>query len=415
MPSPALSPSKAIRPYRLCVEFAQNERWLGGAIYIENLLSSLGKLCEVERPSVTLVLRTGADISFAKKLVSMPIVSGAQRISMIYRAVRKLNDLSWGRLTWLLRLIRPLQTDGGRLELWFPAIARSIIPRRELYWIADLQHRHMPHLFTKEELEQRDRWFAGIAEAPGHVVLSSESARADFLRQYPNARVTSHVWHFCSTLRPDGSERHAEVRSRYGLTEKFIYIPNQFWKHKDHLTALEALLQLKTRGVRIPLVCTGFQGDYRQPDHFAKVEGFIQDTGLADQTKLLGVIPRRDQIEVFRMAAAVVQPSLFEGWSTVIEDAKAIGRPILASDIDVHREQLSQVANSALFRAGDASDLAERLAELWPAWEAGPDLGREADAQALTEQRIIEAAREFVSIADEAAGLATASTLLEET
>jgi glycosyltransferase involved in cell wall biosynthesis len=403
-----------MRPYRLCVEFKQDERWLGGAIYVVNLLSSLGNLREVERPMISLVLRRGADISLAKKLAGMPIVSGAQRISVRYRSVQKLNHLSRGRLTWLLRRIRPVKREGEREELWFPAFARSIVPRRELYWITDLQHRHMPHLFSQDELEQRDRWFADIAEGPGHLVLSSQSARADFLQLYPNARVKSHVWHFCSTLRLNGSGFHAEVRSRYGLPEKFVYIPNQFWKHKDHLTALTALFQLRTRGIIIPLVCTGFQGDYRQPDHFAEVEGFIRATGLVDQVKLLGVIPRTDQVEVFRIAAAVLQPSLFEGWSTVIEDARAIGRPILASDIDVHREQLRGVEDAAFFRAGDAGDLAETLAVLWPEWKAGPDYEREAEAQVGTERRTIDAAREFVSIADEAAGLATAPQTPEE-
>ncbi len=403
-----------MRSYRLCVEFAEDERWLGGAIYIENLLSSLGSLRDVERPTVTLVLRSGAYTSLAKKLTSMPIVGGAQRVSVIHRAAQRLNHISRGRLMWLLRLIRPVKQEGELRELWFPAFARSTAPRQELYWITDLQHQHLPHLFSQEELEYRDRSFAAIAEAPGHLVLSSQSARADFLRRYPNARVKPHVWHFCSTLRPTRSGTHAEVRNRYDLPEKFIYIPNQFWQHKDHLTALAALLQLKTRGLVIPLVCTGFQGDYRQPDHFAKVEAFIQESGLADQVKLLGVIPLTDQLEVFRIAAAVVQPSLFEGWSTVIEDAKAIGRPILASDIAVHREQLIEVENSAFFRTGDAVNLAERLAELWPGWEAGPNLEREAHAQAHTERRTIEAAREFVAIADEAAGLAIAPTPPEE-
>jgi hypothetical protein len=38
---------------------------------------------------------------------------------------------------------------------------------------------------------------------------------------------------------------------------------------------------------------------------------------------------------------AVIQPSLFEGWSTVVEDAKALNKWVILSDIAVHREQLS--------------------------------------------------------------------------
>ena len=40
---------------------------------------------------------------------------------------------------------------------------------------------------------------------------------------------------------------------------------------------------------------------------------------------ILGFISRQDQLSLMRDAIAVIQPSLFEGWSTVVEDCKAIG------------------------------------------------------------------------------------------
>ncbi|RIW14372.1 glycosyltransferase, partial [Algoriphagus lacus] len=38
---------------------------------------------------------------------------------------------------------------------------------------------------------------------------------------------------------------------------------------------------------------------------------------------------------------AVIQPSLFEGWSTVIEDAKSLNVQVICSNLPVHIEQLS--------------------------------------------------------------------------
>ena len=43
-------------------------------------------------------------------------------------------------------------------------------------------------------------------------------------------------------------------------------------------------------------------------------------------------------------ALAIIQPSLFEGWSTVVEDVKAINQNIIVSDLGVHREQLGEQA-----------------------------------------------------------------------
>ena len=40
-----------------------------------------------------------------------------------------------------------------------------------------------------------------------------------------------------------------------------------------------------------------------------------------------------------RQSLAVIQTSLFEGWSTSVEEAIALGKQIILSDIPVHREQ----------------------------------------------------------------------------
>ena len=38
-------------------------------------------------------------------------------------------------------------------------------------------------------------------------------------------------------------------------------------------------------------------------------------------------------------SSAVINPSLFEGWSSTVEQAKAYNKKIILSDISVHREQ----------------------------------------------------------------------------
>ena len=57
---------------------------------------------------------------------------------------------------------------------------------------------------------------------------------------------------------------------------------------------------------------------------------------------------------------AIVQPSLFEGWSTVVEDAKALNKLLIVSNIEVHKEQLQNSA--AIFFDPDLHiDLAQIL------------------------------------------------------
>jgi glycosyltransferase involved in cell wall biosynthesis len=60
-------------------------------------------------------------------------------------------------------------------------------------------------------------------------------------------------------------------------------------------------------------------------------------------------------------AVAVIQPSLFEGWSTVIEDAMAMNQSIIASDLEVNYEQLGE--KGVFFDRNDAVALAFKVQE----------------------------------------------------
>ena len=58
----------------------------------------------------------------------------------------------------------------------------------------------------------------------------------------------------------------------------------------------------------------------------------------------MGVIPREHQLGLMKHSLAVIQPSKFEGWSTVVEDAKSLQKQILLSNIPVHVEQMGDSA-----------------------------------------------------------------------
>ena len=59
-------------------------------------------------------------------------------------------------------------------------------------------------------------------------------------------------------------------------------------------------------------------------------------------------------------AQFMVQPSLCEGWGTVLEDAKVLDKVVLLSNIPVHQEQ--QNRKCILFDPHDPGDLAEKIA-----------------------------------------------------
>ena len=366
------------------IELIDEPGWMGGTLYLRNLALCLGRLPEEVRPGIRLLGNRSVVLRFREECGNTAIFDD------------KTGETAWGKV--LRKLGWRSGAPSEQIDVVYPGFGANVPNAVTIRWIPDFQHRYLPGLFSTDEIEARDRSIGEIASSPGVVVLSSEVAAADFRRFFPGYRATPRVWHFCSLVDTHGGGSQDSWRQRYGIPEKYLYLPNQFWAHKNHITVLKALAILNDRqGLSIPLVCTGAQSDRRNVTHFDSLLEFISERGIADQVHLLGLLPRREQIEVLRGAAAVVQPSLFEGWSTVVEDARAVGRPIFLSDIPVHREQAP--AHGSYFSPDSDEELAALLADRWYSLSPGPDLNAERVARLEMEGRILDSAREFCDIA----------------
>jgi glycosyltransferase involved in cell wall biosynthesis len=178
---------------------------------------------------------------------------------------------------------------------------------------------------------------------------------------------------------------------------RFFLVCNQFWRHKNHAVIFEALRILKDRGVRPPVLCTGALHDYRNAAFAKEIETKLRKYDLESQVTLLGLVSRERQLALMRRTIAMIQPSLFEGWSTVVEDIRALGRPSFLSDLDVHREQ--NPPGAKFFSPHDAESLAKLMADAWAEYPSGPDRAAEERALAATRERFIAIGHEILNIA----------------
>ena len=166
----------------ICIEVAEDERWLGGAIYIENLLSTLATLTASDRPIVRLAIHSNTDTPFVHRLRSMEIVSRTNPCGgVVWRAIKRVDRALGGLILQLMQLTNKPKFNRSNHELWFPAFEINLVPRNELYWIPDFQHFYLPHLFTESELALRNSRFENIASANGILLLSSKTALDDFV------------------------------------------------------------------------------------------------------------------------------------------------------------------------------------------------------------------------------------------
>jgi hypothetical protein len=86
----------------------------------------------------------------------------------------------------------------------------------------------------------------------------------------------------------------------------------------------------------------------------------------------------------------------------VVEDARALGKRLLLSDIPVHREQNPDGA--LYFDPHAPEQLADLLQLAWNHWPAGPDRQAERRVEADQQARILSYAHQFLRLAREAVG-----------
>ena len=255
--------------------------------------------------------------------------------------------------------------QGERIDLVFEA-ARFFgwrLPFPALAWFPDFQHRRLPQLFPRAARWQRDLGFRAQIASGRRIMLSSESALRDCRRFYPGLTNDVSVVRFATQPAPDLlTANPPDVLAHYGLPQKFCYLPNQFWRHKNHQVVVDALTILRKRSCDVVVAATGSAEDPREPHYFKDFMTEVQNRGLEMNFRYLGMIPLDHVYALLRMSTALINPSSLEGWSTTVEEAKSFGVPMILSDIDVHREQTGGAAR--YFGINDPDSLADHLSDV---------------------------------------------------
>jgi glycosyltransferase involved in cell wall biosynthesis len=375
--------------------------WPGGIQYTENLARALRALPPGEQPRLAILHAPGVRRDLVATVLplfdqAMPVRSGS-----VLGMVKDIRSHGLGALNGQAIGKRVRQEE---LDIVFPVQESlgSRFPIPWLAWIPDFQHSMLPHAFGRLHRLVRDWRFGQLLRESTRLVLSSNAARSD-LRAFAGDRWLSKtdVLHF--TCVPADSwfrVAPAEVLTKHNVDGRYFIVANQFWVHKNHIDVFEAVGILNSQGRRVRVVCTGKTHDPRRPGHFQHLMDFVASHQLQDQIRVLGIVPRGEQIALLRGSVAVIQPSRFEGWSTVVEEARALGRPIIVSDIAVHREQAHPQAR--YYHAGNPEELAQTM---WEMWEGAP---AEAESTEFSLSRhsaaVVEFARRFLEIVRNATG-----------
>jgi glycosyltransferase involved in cell wall biosynthesis len=264
-------------------------------------------------------------------------------------------------------------------------------------WIADFQHKHLTDMFTPYRRFKRDLAYTMLCRSSTQIMVSSLDAANDCKRFFVND--DSKISAIPFAIQIDKRVLNVEpstILTDYNLPKRYLYFPGQLWMHKNHLALLEAISIIKKLDSDVVVVFSGNPKDGRNPNHPNNVLNFIEEKGLQNNIYFLGMVPYEHIVPLMRNSVAMINPSLFEGWSTTVEEAKALGVPMLLSNLNVHKEQAPQ--KCFFFNPRIPSQIAKVINEAWCEWEAGPRYVMEKKAVLEYSEKTVEFANKFESM-----------------
>src|SRR5579863_4407407 len=141
----------------------------------------------------------------------------------------------------------------------------------------------------------------------------------------------------------------------------------------SHEKGLHTLLKAWTRlGHPLPLRIVGDSPTKSEMQAIAASQG-------SAEIRFMGRLPREEAIEQIKQARFLIFPSeLYETFGLSIIEAFACGVPVIASNLGAMQEMVEDGQNGLLFRAGDAEDLAQKVAWAWSNVDSMEKFGRNA-------------------------------------
>ena len=248
------------------------------------------------------------------------------------------------------------------LRRWQPQIVQTFLP------VADVIGRTVAHIagipvivssIRARNIDKRCwqflldritlRWVDRVVFNSQHAITFSmqhEGVRAEQVVYIPN----------CVRVDPTGgAATQAEVRLqlRIPLEARVIGTVGRLYWQKGHRYLLSAFAKVLAAVPDVQLVVIG-DGPLR-----SQLEAEARRIGVIEQTWFLG--ERADAPALLAALDVYVQPSIYEGMPNSVMEAMAVGKPVIATQVDGIRELIAHGETGWLVEACNAEALAEQI------------------------------------------------------
>jgi glycosyltransferase involved in cell wall biosynthesis len=202
--------------------------------------------------------------------------------------------------------------------------------------VLDVQHEEHPQFFSRAELAYRRAVYGWTVRRSRIVITISEHAAATLVERLglaPERVRAIHLGLDHDRFRPGDEPR-----------EDFLLYPALHWPHKNHARLFQAFALVRRRRPELRLVLTGYEGP------------------APEGVELRGRVSSDELVRLYRTAAALVFPSLYEGFGQPPLEAMACGCPVACSSAASLPEVVGGAAR--LFDPTSVEDIAAAIEEV---------------------------------------------------
>jgi glycosyltransferase involved in cell wall biosynthesis len=202
--------------------------------------------------------------------------------------------------------------------------------------VLDVQHELLPEFFSRAELAYRRRVYGWSVQRSSLVITISRYAAQTLVERLglPEEQVRPIHLGIDHAVFTPGDQPRGE----------FLLYPARAWPHKNHARLFEAFAVLRERRPGLELALTAYDG------------------AAPDGVRSLGLVSREELVGLYRNAAALVFPSLYEGFGQPPLEAMACGCPVACSNAGSLPEVVGDAAR--LFDPGSVEDMVVAVEEV---------------------------------------------------
>ena len=209
--------------------------------------------------------------------------------------------------------------------------------------IGHLSMKPFPEVTENGEFEFREKWYRREIKEAISIFCDSEAGKQELIKYldfnsnrikilpiFPGKVINIEV----------DNERKKTILKNFKLKKNgYFFYPAQFWKHKNHLNLIKAFKSFSNEYPTVKLVFTG-----SDKGSLSELKTLVENENLESLIEYLGFV-ELDEIQIlYKNAIALVMPTFLGPTNMPPLEARALGCPVLCSDLKGHKEQLGEGA-----------------------------------------------------------------------